>query len=341
VPWHPINFTKMYALGIIFFEMSYKPMLGHERQIVLTELRQKPPRLPDDFQTTERTQTDIILSLVTHNPKDRPSSSDLLRSGKLPMPLESESIQRALADISDPSSPHHSKLVATMFKRTIDKMKDYTWDMSAANPSSTELLHQSLVKDELINIFRRHGAVQATRNSLYPRSSHYTQNVVELLDHNGVVVQLPYDLMLGNARVLAKQNGPSFVAKSFTFGSIYRDKNSGSQPPVFREVCFDIVSADTLDFALKEAEVIKVLDEIIGAFPSLTQMCFHISHSDLLQLIFDFCNVERGARRAAAEILSKLNIYSWTWQKIRAELRSIGMSVTSIDDLQRFDFRGT
>jgi translation initiation factor 2-alpha kinase 4 len=330
----------MYALGILFFEMSYKPMLGMERAEVLNKLRGKHPILPNDFKPSDKTQTDVVLSLVTHNPSQRPSSSELLRSGKLPMPMEGESIQRALAEISDPFSPHHRKLVETMFSKPTDKAKDYAWDMSAPNPSSTELLHQGIVKHELITIFRRHGAVEATRNSLYPRSAHYPQNVVELLERGGTVVQLPYDLMLGHARILAKHTDPSVVPRSFTFGSIYRDRQNGGQPSTFGEVGFDIVSTDTLDLALKEAEVIKVLDEIIDTFPSLTQMCFHVSHSDLLQLIFDFCDVDLGSRRAAAEALSKLNIHTWTWQKIKAELRLMGLSVTSIDELQRFDFRG-
>jgi hypothetical protein len=52
--------------------------------------------------------------------------------------------------------------------------------------------------------------------------------------------------------------------------------------------------------------------------------------------------IEPGIRHAVAETLSKLNVHSWTWQKIKAELRSplIGVSATSVDDLQRFDFRG-
>lgn len=330
----------MYALGIIFFEMLYKPMGGHERITVLNNLRGKNPRLPEDFRPADKLQSEIVLSLVTHNAGQRPSSSELLRSGKLPMPMESESIQRALAEISDPLSTHHQKLVTAMFGRPIDKTKDYTWDVSGPNPTSMELLYQGVVKDELVAIFRRHGAVEARRNPLYPRSAHYSQNVVELLDRDGSVVQLPYDLMLGHARVLAKQTGSVVIPKSFTFGNIYRDKSNGAQPAMFGEVGFDIVSTDTLDLALKEAEVLKVLDEVIDAFPSLNQMCFHVGHSDLLQLIFDFCDVDVNARKSAVEVLSKLNIHSWTWQKIRAELRVAGLSVTSIDELQRFDFRG-
>lgn len=330
----------MYALGIIFFEMCYKPMkFAQERLSVLKDLRGNPPRLPDDFQPSDKAQTEIILSLLTRNPKERPSSSELLRSGKLPVPMESERLQRAIAEISDYTSPYHQKVVDALFSTPADKTKDYTWDLSAPNPSSTELLYQGIVKDELMTIFRRHGAVEAPRNPLYPRSSHYPQNVVKLLDQSGLVMQLPYDLMLGHARVLAKQTDSSFVPKSFTFGNIYRDRQNGGQPIRLSEVAFDIVSIDTLDLALKEAEVIKVLDEIIQALPSLSHMCFHVGHSDLLQLVFDFCDVDISLRKSAAETLSHLNFQNWTWQKIRVELRHLGLSVTSLDELQKFDFR--
>ncbi|KAK8034373.1 eIF-2-alpha kinase GCN2 [Apiospora rasikravindrae] len=331
----------MYALGIVFFEMSYKPMLGHERWTVLNDLRGQPPSLPSDFKPADKTQTEVILSLVTHNPKDRPTSSELLRSGKLPMAEESETIQRTLAEISDPMSPHYQKTVSTLFSVTTEKSKDYTWDMSTPNPTSLELLYQGVVKDELISIFRRHGALEASRNPLYPRSSHYSQPVVEMLDRSGTVLQMPYDLMLGHARTLAKHTGSSVVPKSFAFDKIFRERSGGGQPLMYSEVCFDIVSTDTLDLALKEAQAIMVLDDIVEAFPSLSQMCFHVSHSDLLQLIFDFCEVDVSLRKVAAESMTKLNIHSWTWSKIRTELRALGLSATSIDELQKFDFRDT
>jgi translation initiation factor 2-alpha kinase 4 len=135
------------------------------------------------------------------------------------------------------------------------------------------------------------------------------------------------------------------VQRSFAFGPVFRDRQSGGQPQTFGEVDFDIVSTDTLDLALKEAEVIKVLDEICTSFPALssTQMCFHINHADLLDRIFDFCRIDSSIRKAVADTVSKLNVQSWSWQKIKTELRSplIGVSATSVDDLQQFDFRGT
>lgn len=338
----------MYSLGVIFFEMSYPPMIGMERAIVLEQLRQSPPVLPSNFKHMDKNHLEVLLSLLTHNPKERPSSSELMKSGKLPIQMESEAIRRAIAGLADPNSPYYQKMLETLFSRPIEQAKDYAWEMSSSGvssgPSPQELMRQFIVKDTLISIFRRHGAVEAPTACLYPRSSHYPQNAVHLLDQNGTVLQLPFDLMMGHARSLARITNSPVVQKSYSFGNIFRDRHGGGQPDVYGEVDFDIVTSDALDLALKEAEVIKVLDEIATAFPTVssTPVCFQLGHSDLLNLIFEYCGVEVGTRRAAAEVLSKLNIRNNTWQKVRGELRSpmVGISATSVDELQRFDFRG-
>ncbi|KAK3953067.1 anticodon binding domain of tRNAs-domain-containing protein [Pseudoneurospora amorphoporcata] len=338
--------VDMYSLGVIFFEMSYPPMLGMQRAMVLEQLRQSPPVLPADFKHMDKNHLEVLLSLLTHNPKERPSSSELMKSGKLPIQMESEAIRRAIAGLSDPNSPYYQKMLETLFSRPIEQAKDYAWDMSSSGPSPQELMRQFIVKDTLVSIFRRHGAVEAPTACLYPSSSHYIgQNAVHLLDQNGTVLQLPFDLMMGHARSLARITNSPVVQKSYSFGNIFRDRHGGGQPDVYGEVDFDIITSDALDLALKEAEVIKVLDEIATAFPTVssTPICFQLGHSDLLNLIFEYCGVEVGTRRAAAEVLSKLNIRNFTWQKVRGELRSpmVGISATSVDELQRFDFRDT
>ncbi|KAK3358996.1 anticodon binding domain of tRNAs-domain-containing protein [Lasiosphaeria hispida] len=337
--------VDMYSLGVIFFEMSYPPMLGMQRALVLEQVRQSPPVLPADFKPADKNHVEVLVSLLTHNPKERPSSAELLKSGKLPLQMESETIRRAIAGLADPSSPYFQKMLSALFARQVEQAKDYAWDMSSSGPgpSSADLMRQYIVRDALVSIFRRHGAVETPTSCLYPRSAHYGQNAVQLLDQNGTVLQLPFDLVMGHARSLARVTNGPVVQRSFSFGSIFRDRHDGGQPDMYGEVDFDIVTTDALDLALKEAEVIKVLDEIVTAFPttSSTPTCFHLGHSDLLNLIFEFCGVQPGARRAAAEVLSKLNIRNFTWQKVRGELRSpiVGISATSVDELQRFDFR--
>lgn len=336
--------VDMYSLGLIFFEMCYRPLIpGMDRAIVSEQLRKKEPILPSDFGASEKSvQASIILSLISHSSKDRPASAELLHSGRLPMQMESETIRQALASLTDSRSPYYQKVLTSLFSVPTLQAKDFAWDMGAINHTAPDLLLQSIVKQKLTSIFRQHGAVEAPRSVLIPKSTHYGPNAVQLLDQNGTSLQLPYDLTMSHARFIAKQE-PA-VQKSFSFGPVFRDRQSGGQPQMFGEVDFDIVSLDTLDLALKEAEVIKVLDQIVAGFPSLaeTTMCFHLNHSDLLGLIFDFCRIEPGIRTAVAETLSKLNIHSFSWQKIRNELRSplLGISATSVDDLQRFDFRG-
>lgn len=336
--------VDMYSMGIIFFEMCFRPLVpGMDRARVGEGLRLKQPVFPPDYRISElAVQTELSLSMLNHSPKDRPSSSELLKSGKLPMQMENETIRQALAGLTDSKSPYYDKMMQALFNMPANPAKDYAWEMGVANHSASDLLLQGLVKQKLVSIFRHHGAIETPRTLLFPRSGHYGSNAVQVLDGGGTVLQLPYDLTLPHARAIAKHDPP--VQRSFAFGRVFRDRESGGQPLTFGEVDFDIVSNDTLDLALKEAEVIKVLDEIVGSFPSLTatQMCFHLNHSDLLGLIFDFCRIEPQIRQAVADALSKLNVQSYTWQKIRTELRSpvIGASATSVDDLQRFDFRG-
>jgi hypothetical protein len=80
--------SSRYSLGVIFFEMCYRPIVGMERASVVEGLRLKQPILPADFGATDKAlQADIILSLLNHSPKDRPSSSELLQGGKLPVAM--------------------------------------------------------------------------------------------------------------------------------------------------------------------------------------------------------------------------------------------------------------
>ncbi|KAI9721487.1 MAG: hypothetical protein M1812_002249 [Candelaria pacifica] len=342
VSGHYNNKVDMYSLGIIFFEMCYLLTTAMERDRVLRTLREKEHVLPSQFQTADKAvEGAIINSLISHRPSERPSSAELLRSGKLPVQIESETIQQALLGLSDADSPYHHKMMSALFSQPVKQVKDYTWEMGSTNNyGAKDLLLQTAVKDKLITIFRRHGAVETQRPLLFPRSTYYTANVVQMLDSSGVLVQLPYDLTMPHARAVAKQAPSS--PKTFAFGNVYRNLSTGGQPRSHGEVDFDIVSENTLDLALKEAEVIKVIDEVVEAFPSLNsaQMCIHINHSDLLALIMETCRIATAQRPAVTEILSKLNIGQWTWQRIKNELRlpSLGVSATSLDDLAKFDF---
>lgn len=181
--------VDMYSLGIIFFEMCYPAIVGMERVQVIEALRNKQPLFPKDFDTAGKAvQVDIILSLLSHSPKDRPTSSELLQSGKLPVQMESETIRQTLSGLADPKSPYYHKMMGALFSRPTKQAKDFAWDMGSVNPTADDLLLQGIVKQKLISIFRHHGAVETSRSALFPRSGHYGPDAVQLLDPNGTLV---------------------------------------------------------------------------------------------------------------------------------------------------------
>ncbi|KAF2999347.1 hypothetical protein E8E13_005709 [Curvularia kusanoi] len=340
--------VDMYSMGIIFFEMCYPLGTAMERDKEIRRLRERKHALPAEFDTPQKSlQGSIIMSLINHRPSERPSCAELLRTGKVPVQIEDEAVKEALKALSDRNSPHYAKMMTALFSQKPDtQAKDYTWDMgtTAQNMKANDVLLQNLVKDRLAMVFRSHGAVEVQRQLLLPWSDHYADNnVVKLFDPSGTLVQLPYDFTLPHARSIGR--GAPFLEKTFTIGQVYRDAYTGGAPMSNGEADFDILSYDTLDLALKEAQVLKVVDEIVDEFPSLrsTQMCFHINHSNLLEIIMDFCRISVPQRPAVKAVLSKLNIGKNNWQSIRNDLRSseIGISSTSLEDLARFDWRDT
>ncbi|KAJ4989431.1 hypothetical protein SVAN01_05156 [Stagonosporopsis vannaccii] len=340
--------VDMYSMGIIFFEMCYPLGTAMERDKEIRILRERKHALPADFESPQKSlQGSIIMSLISHRPSERPSCAELLRTGKVPVQIEDEAVKEALKALSDRNSPHYAKMMTALFSQKPDtQAKDFTWDMgiTAQTIKANDVLLQNLVKDRLAMVFRSHGAVEVQRQLLLPWSDHYADNnVVKLFDPSGTLVQLPYDFTLPHARSIGR--GAPFLEKTFTIGQVYRDNYTGGAPMSSGEADFDILSYDTLDLALKEAQVLKVVDEIIDDFPSLrsTQMCFHINHSNLLEIILDFCRISVPQRPAVKAVLSKLNIGKNNWQSVRNDLRSsdIGVSSTSLDDLARFDWRDT
>lgn len=340
--------VDMYSMGIIFFEMCFPLSTAMERDKTIRLLRDRKHDLPADFDTPEKSkQGGIINDLISHRPSERPSCAELLQT-RVPVQIEDEAVKEALKALSDRNSPHYSKMMAALFSQKPDtQARDYAWDMgvAASTIKANDVLLQNLVKDRLAMVFRSHGAVEIQRQLLLPWSDHYSNNkVVKLFDPSGTLVQLPYDLTLPYARSIGR--GAPFLEKTFTIGQVFRETYTEGAPRSIGEANFDILSYDTLDLALKEAEVLKVVDEIIEEFPSFgsTQMCFHLNHADLLDMVMDFCRISTPQRPVVKAVLSQLNITkNNTWQRIRNELRSseLGVSSTSLDDLARFDWRDT
>ena len=349
--------ADMYSLGIIFLEMNVPFATGMERATALDPLAKENHKLPSGLAIPEKnTQARILMSLIEYQPSQRPNCPELL--DQIPVQDEDQMSRLVRRELRDPTSRLRTEYVGALFSAPsttengaamfsvppdlVQKIR-LLEGVGAMSRKFADLEMQSKVKRQLTTIFRWHGAIERTDSpAVFPHHPCYAaSDVVRMLDIAGNTLQLPYDLVLPNAMLLAQSMRPE--AKTFAYGDVYRPDPRKDDPNIFGEADFDIVEKYPTNLALGEAEVMKVIDEILDTFPNLsnTTMCYHINHSRLLDKILDICDVETGKWFAVKETMSKLNTADWTWTRIRHELRAppISMTSTSLDELEPFVFR--
>ena len=217
------------------------------------------------------------MSLIQHKPSQRPSSLELLDSGEIPVQAEDESLRLARRLLNDRASHFRSQFISSLFAKeekanaieaaaVRDPMQAIMLleDVKAmSRTSSNDLDLQARVRERLTAICHRHGAFERTDSPvLIPYHSYYpSEDVVTFVNPTGKVMQLPYDLILPNAMLLARQVRSE--RKTFIFDNVHRVNHLRGQPKIFGEANFDIVSDKGVDIAFQEAEVLKVIDEII------------------------------------------------------------------------------
>ncbi|KAM8783920.1 eIF-2-alpha kinase GCN2 isoform 4-T6 [Rhynchonycteris naso] len=125
--------VDLFSLGIIFFEMSYHPMVtASERIFVLNQLRDPTsPKFPEDFDDGEHTKQKSVISwLLNHDPAKRPTATELLKSELLPPPQMEESelhevLHHTLANVDGKA---YRTMMAQIFSQRIPPAIDYTYD---------------------------------------------------------------------------------------------------------------------------------------------------------------------------------------------------------------------
>ena len=337
--------VDMYSLGVIFFEMIYPFDTGMERVNVLKKLRSVDVEFPSDFDEKKLpTEKKIIRLLLDHDPTKRPSASALLRSGWVPVKNQDELIKEALKNISDPSSPWQQQVRESLFSQPYHLSNDILFDLSRTDTTPFLQLLRAQMMDEVTKIFRRHGAIENNEPPMiFPKAPIYsTQNVYEVLDRGGSVLQLQYDLTYPMARYLSKN--PNTTSKQYRMQYVFRpseSNHSSTEPRKFGEVDFDIISNTTTDSAVHDAECLKVVDEIVSAFPVFTKtnVTLVLNHSDILDGVFDFCNIDKAQRSLVSHMLSQLG-FGKTFKDLKADLKTqLNISSTALNDLELFDFK--
>lgn len=337
--------VDMYSLGIIFFEMIYSFETGMERVNVIKKLRLADVQFPDDFNDEKlKTEKKIIKLLLDHDPSKRPSAATLLRSGWVPVKDQDEVIKEALKNLADPSSPWQQQVRESLFSQSYHLSSDILFDITRTDTSPFIQLLRAQMMEEVAKIFRRHGAIENNEPPLiFPKAPLYsTQNVYEVLDKGGSVLQLQYDLTYPMARYLSKN--PNCNPKQYRMQYVYRpseNNQSSVEPRKFGEVDFDIISTVSTDSMVNDAECLKVIDEILTTFPVFTRAntLLVVNHADILDDVFNFCSIDKAQRALVSHMLSQLG-FGKTFKDLKSDLKTqLNISSTSLNDLELFDFK--
>ena len=334
--------ADMFALGIVFFEMSFAFKTSTERMDWLQTINKGTSSLPVRFEKDEyKFQGRIIRSLLNHNQHDRPSAKDLLLDPEIPEPLEEDKEQRYFQRLVQGNPQQLQRVLENFMGKTASRpeMLAYAYIDQDSNKLADPYL-LAAIQRKLEEVFSCQGAVRSNRDTVFPVEDLYP-NAAKFLDAAGFTVQLPYDLTVPFARSIALHK--SDYSKCFSFGTVFRQrKGLGVEPLCIPEVDFDIVSYSAQDLSLKDAQVLSVLDDCLAKLETLYVRSFSIivSHGDLLDLILNACEVPESRVQLVKRILSSLNVTKITWKQVQLELQSSPTDLvgTTISALSQFNF---
>ncbi|XP_015584813.1 eIF-2-alpha kinase GCN2 [Cephus cinctus] len=297
--------VDIYSLGIILFEMCYKPLTtGMERVKVLLNLRSKEIVLPPELTEADTPhQVHLLRWLLNHDPSQRPTSQELLASEYLPPPqLEEAELQEMVRHtLSNSQSKAYKYLVACCFAQEVTAAEDITYDMNLPSRGianslvpKTQFLHEN-VKAKVVEVFRRHGGVYLATPLLMPKSGKFynlTDSCAKLMTRTGSIVSIPHDLRAPFARYVAWNN--ILHIRRYAIERVYREKKvHGFHPRELYECAFDIISP-TANNLMAEAELITIVWEIVNEIPLLRERNFtvRLNHTSLLQAVLMYCGIE-------------------------------------------------
>ncbi|KAI4502781.1 hypothetical protein M0802_001825 [Mischocyttarus mexicanus] len=338
--------VDIYSLGIILFEMCYKPLnTGMERVKVLLNLRSKDIILPFDVSESDMPhQVHIFRWLLNHDPSQRPTAQELLSSEYLPPPLleETELQEMVRHTLSNTQSKAYKYLVASCFMQEVTAAEDITYDMNLsareiANLISSKRLHlQDNVKAKVIEIFQKHGGICLNTPLLMPKSSqhnNFTDTSVQLMTRTGSIVSIPHDLRAPFARYVVWNKIPHL--RRYAIERVFREKKvRGFHPRELYECAFDIISPMANNL-MAEAELIFIAWEIFNEIPHLKERNFTIrlNHTLLLQAVLMYCGIEHEKYQDIYSILCDARDGKFSKFQVQTHLISLCLTDQAMETL--------
>ncbi|XP_026167053.1 eIF-2-alpha kinase GCN2 isoform X2 [Mastacembelus armatus] len=335
--------VDLFSLGIILFEMSYRPMTtGAERISVLSKLRVEPIIFPEDFIVNGQGTQKVIEWLLKHDPALRPTAQELLKSELLPPPQMEESelhevLQHTMANINGKA---YRTMVAQLFAQDTSPVMDYAYDIDLHKGSfsfnSAKL--QQHVYETITRIFKKHGAVRLQTPLFLPRNRklYDGSELACFMDQSGMLVTLPYDLRMAFARFVARNNVTHL--KRYSIERVFRPrKPDRTHPRELVECAFDIITPVT-NSLLPDAEAIFTISEIVQEFPALQERNYNIylNHTSLLTAILLHCGVPEDKLSQASNILCDAMSEKLTKREVEAKFCNFSLSTNSLQNLYKY-----
>ncbi|XP_062863394.1 eIF-2-alpha kinase GCN2 [Trichomycterus rosablanca] len=336
--------VDLFSLGIILFEMSYRPMTtASERISVLSQIRKESIIFPDDFgEHDTETQRKVIHWLLNHDPALRPTAVELLKSDLLPPPQMEESelhevLQHTMANVMGKA---YRTMVNQLFSQSISPVMDYTYDIDIHKGSfhfnSAKL--QQYVYETITRVFKKHGAVKLQTPLLLPRNRKLYESceLACFMDHSGMLVTLPYDLRVSFARFVAR-NSITHI-KRYSIERVFRPRKlDRAHPRELLECAFDIVVPVTASL-LPDAETIYTISEVIQEFSALQERNYtlYLNHTSLLRAILLHSGVPEDKLNQASGILCDSMSEKLTKREVEAKFCNLSLSNNSLQMLYKF-----
>ncbi|VBB25904.1 unnamed protein product [Acanthocheilonema viteae] len=305
----------VYSLGIVLFEMFYRPLLpGMERIAIIKNLRGSV-HFPSDFgigilEIHQKAVKKLIKWMLEIKPDDRPSVQMLLDSDRIPVAeIEENDFQKVIFVILNDclairfqkmfcqtirsGGRLHHWLIDTLIANPVLPAADYLYDRvicSADKLSLPRLCAIEYLRNKLCHICSTHAFIPFDVHSIIPFSTKNTAETTNsksracrLIDENGITVMLPYDLRRAFARYCVR-NGVNRL-KRYGCGKVFgRPDALVSMHPVERiEFAIDAVGPVsssqmlTADILCITVETVHQLDCI-----SLYKWEIRLGHRDLV-----------------------------------------------------------
>ena len=259
--------ADIYALGIIFYELFNTFTTQSERIAELHRLRNTGHVNANFLCTHDELRpvcTRIVEWLISHDPCNRPSADQLLKSGLLPLKIEDEYIELALKSVSTRDSIHRTRLIDILFSEQPDLYIDHTYDYlhSTRSSSSSNIidimnhipLHirnhiQQRVFDIVSNQLRLHGAIYYETPIITPKTTLVDEpNAATYLDTNGIQIKLPYTLTVPFARYIAQNACNSMNSNNARSSSLWCTNTLYSAKQQYQRSHTTSHTAYTLDY---------------------------------------------------------------------------------------------